>query len=201
MIGVANLTLPMLTTTCSAGTAINSSAETIRAEISATSASNATLRLQFGALADTNFTGATCILMMQEVLFPFKFWQASLNPGDLNIPGDGNQGAELDSIVISPPSTADAANLQRLATRLSLMLPYLDNLLPKSSFAQQLILAARYLKDSTPGLESETEGLASVVAFTMQHFITTARWNMTASPTKNVTSYPIQYFVYGSGPE
>lgn len=200
MIGVANLTLPMLTTTCSAGTAINSSAETIRAEISATSASNATLRLQFGALADTNFTGATCILMMQEVLFPFKFWQASLNPGDLNIPGDGNQGAELDSIVISPPSTADAANLQRLATRLSLMLPYLDNLLPKSSFAQQLILAARYLKDSTPGLESETEGLASVVAFTMQHFITTARWNMTASPTKNVTSYPIQYFVYGSGP-
>lgn len=200
MIGLVNLTLPMLTTTCSASTASTSSAETISVANLATSASKATLRLHIGALAGIDFAGATCNLVLQQIFFPFDFWQASSNPGDLNIPVDGHQKSNFSSTVVSPPSITDAANLHHLATRFSLLLPYLDNLLPKSSFAQQVVLAARHLQDSIPGFESEPESIAPVVAFTMQHIITTARWNMTASPTEIVTSYPIQYYVYGSGP-
>lgn len=34
----------------------------------------------------------------------------------------------------------------------------------------------------------------------MQYFIATANWDMTASTTENTVSFPIRWYVYGSGP-
>ena len=92
------------------------------------------------------------------------------------------------------------AKIRHLGMRFSAMLPYLDGLLPGSSFAEHLVLEARRLKATSSGFEAEIESLTPAVALIMQYLVTTANWNMTASPTEETTSFPVRWYVYGSGP-
>jgi hypothetical protein len=194
MIGQVNLTVPMLTTSCYTLPATNLSAGTILAQISDSSASGGVLTLLIAPDEGLNFTGAHCVLMLQQVHFPLSFWMMDHSP--LNYNGQ----SELDSIMTFPTSAIEMANLQRLAERFSSMLPSLNGLLPGSSFGEHLLLAARSLKATRSGFESEIDSLASAVALVMQSLITTARWNMTVSATETITSYPVRWYVYGSGP-
>jgi hypothetical protein len=206
MLGSVTLTLPMLTTICNAGTTTELKPRTLLVQTSRPTAMNGTLTLQIWSNEETSFAGATCLLNLQQVLFPVHFWLKD-DSGFTFWLTDGSGLAFVDvpysesgPITVLPPSTVDKRNLERLAGQFSLMLPHLDGLLPNSSFAEHLVLAARRLKQSAPGFDTEIESLAPVVALTMQRLLTTATWTMTASPTTNVTSFPIRWYVYGSGP-
>jgi hypothetical protein len=194
MIGHVNLTVPMLTTTCHALPATNMSAGTILAQVSDTSMSGGNLTLLIAPDASLKFTGACCNLRLQQVLFLLNFWLTEHSPINYN-PQSG-----LDAITTYPTSTNEEANLRRLLGRFLAVLPSLNGMLPGSSFAEHLVLAARSLKAKRPGFESEIDSLAPAVALVMKSLITTARWNMTTSATETVTSYPIRWYVYGSGP-
>jgi hypothetical protein len=197
MIGAVTLTVPMLTTVCNAGTATNLSSGIALSQTSRPAAPDRSLMFQIGSNAERNFSGATCSLILQQMLFPFQFWLRDHE--GLHFDSSQNASFRLTS-TISPASAVDEANLQRLAGQFSAMLPHLNGLLPNSSFAEHLILAARRLQQKTLGFETEIDSLAPVVALTMQHLLTTAVWTMAASPTENITSFPIRWYVYGSGP-
>ena len=196
MLGTATLTLPMLTTVCNAGTATELSSGIALVQTSRSAVANGFLTIQLGSSEGTEIDAATCHLTLQNVLFPFGFWLRDHE--GIHFGNDSDVG--FDSITVNPTSAVDEVNLQRLAAQFSAMLPHLNGLLPNSSFAEHLILAARRLKQNTLEFETEVESLAPVVALTMQHLLTTATWNMVASPTENITSFPIRWWLYGSGP-
>ena len=194
MMGHVNLTVPMLTTTCHALAAVDISVATILAQVSDASVSGGDLTLLIAPDEMLNFTSARCNLRLQQVQLPLNFWLAEHSPLNYN-PQSGP-----DAITIFPTSTIEVANLRRLSDRFLSMLPSLNGMLPGSSLAEHLILAARSLKTTGSGFDSEIDSLAPAVALVMQSLITTARWNMTTSATETITSYPIRWYVYGSGP-
>lgn len=158
--------------------------------------SEATLTLHIAPNPSMSFSGASCNLKLQQSLFPIDFWLATSRLQDMHF----NQQHYRNDSTRYPASANEVANLQRLATHFSSMLPHLDGLLAGSSLADQLVLRARSLKKKTSGFETEIESLAPAVALIMQYLITTANWNMTAAPTEMITSLPIRWYVYGSGP-
>lgn len=194
MLGRATLTLPMLTTMCNTGTATESSAGRVLVERSTTA--NPSLTIQLGPNEGTGSDVAICHFTLQNVLFPVGFYLRDHEGIHLEDTSDN----DFDSITVHPTSAVDEANLQRLVTQLSAMLPHLNGLLPNSSFAEHLFLASRRLKQTTLEFETEVESLAPVLALIMQHLLTTATWNMDASTTEIVTSFPIRWWAYGSGP-
>ena len=197
MIGTVNLTVPMLMTRCDTEAATNLSAGTILVQLPEPSASNGSLGLQIASDSRMNFTGAYCVLSLQQVYFPVQFWLDYPGPGGLHF---DQQTVGLESLAMSPISSIEVANLRHLGMHFSAMLPHLDGLLPKSSFAEHLLLEVRRLKAARSGFETEIESLTAAVALILQYMITTANWNMTASPTERITSFPVRWHVYGSGP-
>ncbi len=185
MIGTLNLNVPMLSTRCDPRPITNLSAGTILAQVSEPSASNAYLDFQIASDAALYFTGAHCVLGLQQILFPLPFWLAYPRLDDVHY-YSVMRGA--DTFSMYPPSATEVANLGRLAKQFSLMIPYLNGLQPGSSFAEHLVLAARNLRSSRLGFETEIDSLTPAFALTMQSLITGATWNMTALATDKTTS-------------
>ena len=160
MIGILHLTVPMLTTWCNPRPVANLSAGTTLVQVSEPSTSNAYLNFQIASDAKWNFTGAHWVLRLQQVLFPLDFWLAYPGRDGVNYnslrPGP-------DTFPTYPPSATEVSNLRRLAKQFSLMLPYLNGGLPGSSLAEQLVLAARNLRSSRLGFETEIDSLTPAV--------------------------------------
>lgn len=69
-----------------------------------------------------------------------------------------------------------------------------------SNFLQTMVFAARNLRDLNLDFEADAQALSHVVAFFARYLLTIAEWNLTASTMENVTSYPVYWQVYSSGP-
>lgn len=203
MVGSLNITLPMLTTSCTSDVKTPISDDTIFIETLEPLTSNATLVFHIGANRRESFNGGSCTLRLQQVISWINFWIGGKSPNtDLNLSKNSGIDSRLsmNSSIVLPSSSADATVLDQLRAQFSSMLPYLNGLVPGSSFVQHLVLSAKHLRSLRPDFETEIDSLTPVVAFTMQHLLTKARWNMTPSATETVTSYPVRWYVYGSGP-
>lgn len=203
IIGTLNLTLPMLTTTCTSDDHISTSDDTITVETLNPLTSNATLVLHIGANIDESFSGARCTLRLHQVLSGIGFWIGGESSNtDLGL--GSNSGIDLNlsinSSMVLSSSSPDATVLNQAGTQFSSMLPNLNGLATGASFVQHLLLSAKRLRSLGLDFEEKIDSLTPVVAFTMQHLLTVARWNMTPSATETITSYPIRWYVYGSGP-
>lgn len=203
MIGALNLTLPMLTTSCTSDDKTSISDDTIFPETLDPLTSNATLVLRIGADLAESFSGASCILRLHQVVSPINFWIGD-EKCDSTLHLHSNSGIDnslsINSSIVLPSSSADATVVSQLGTQFYAMLPYLNGLSPGGSFVQLILLSARHLRSLRSEFEEEIDSLTPVLAFTMQQLLTKARWNMTPSATETVTSYPIRWYVYGSGP-
>lgn len=208
MMGSVNLTLPRLTTTCSP--AINSTAlktDTIVVEGPSGSILTETLEISVGPNAGANFGGATCSCSLRDVLLPINFWyNGPSNDGlHFSIPNgavpwnvaNGDSNPKPLELLFTADNTN---NLNQLATQFSSMLPYLNGLVPGSSLVQHMAMSAHQLRMRQPAFQTDVESLTAVIAIMLQHLMTIAHWNMTASATQSTTSYPLRWYVYGSGP-
>ena len=205
LMGTVGLTLPRLTTTCSQvnnSTALEPNA--ISVNILDNSTLNDTLKIAMGPNAAASFTGAECATSFRQAVIPVNSWYNGPSVSGLNLIGDGFGDTEwMPRSVTSLPlplTQNDAENLRQLGLQFSSMLPSLDGLLTEASLVQHMALAAQKLRITQPLFETDTASLAAVVAIMMQHLITVAAWNMTASSTEFTTHYPLRWYVYGSGP-
>ena len=208
LMGTVSLTLPHLTTTCSPA---NSSTTLDPNAISVSSLEDSTLnsmlKISIGPNSAANFSGAECVLSLRQIVFPVSFWYNGPKNDGLNLLGGGfgissGVGWIPPSITSLPlPLTKnDADNLKQLGIQFSSMLPSMNGLLTGASFVQHMALAAQKLRAMQPLFETDIASLSSVVAIMIQHLITMAAWNMTASSTESTIHYPLRLYVYGSGP-
>ena len=203
MIGTLNLTLPMLTTSCTMDVLPFISDNTIFIEKLEPLKSNATLVIHIGANIGESFSGAVCTLRLLQVVSGIGFWIGGESaPNELHLLNNNgiDNRLSINSSIVLPFSSADATVLNQVGAQFLSMFQSLDGLVPESSFVQHLVLSARHLKSLRPDVEEEIDSLTPVMAFVIQHLLTNARWNMTSSATETVTSYPIRWYVYGSGP-
>lgn len=208
MMGSVNLTLPRLTTTCSpASNSTTLQADSITVKGSSGPALTETLDILLGPNAGANFGGATCSCSLREVLLPINFWYNGPSNDGLHfwIPNGAVQwnvahGDSNPEPLELPITADDANNLNQLAIQFSSMLPYLNGLLPGSSLVQHVAMSAHQLRTRQPAFQTDVESLTPAIAIMLQHLITIAQWNMTASAIESTTSYPLRWYVYGSGP-
>ena len=209
MMGSVNLTLPRLTTTCSpVGNSGTLQADTITIGGPSNSTSTETLSTLVGPNAGTNLSGARCTCSLREVLLPINFCYNGPSNDGLNlmfparsVAWDVAHGDPQPEIPLELPIKAENTNnLNQLGIQFSSMLPYLNGLLPGSSIVQHLAMSAHQLRMRQPAFQTDTESLTPVIAIMLQHLITIAHWNMTASDTESTAPYPLRWYVYGSGP-
>ena len=208
MMGTVNLTLPRLTTTCSsANNSVTLQADSITVKGPSNAALTETLDIAVGPNAGADFRGATCSCSLREVLLPINFWYNGPSNDGLHfwitngaVQWNVAHGDSNPEPVELPITTDNANNLNQLAIQFSSMLPYLNGLLPGSSLVQHMAMSAHQLRMRQPGFQTDVESLTPVIAIMLQHRVTIAHWNMTASATESTTSYPLRWYVYGSGP-
>jgi hypothetical protein len=149
-----------------------------------------------------NFSGALCVLRLEQVLSPFQLWLAGPNPGDINA---GPLTAGPETITIFSTSAVERANLGRLFMYFSSMLLYLNASVSqwfnvRKFFRGAPCATSQELKSTRSGFATKIESLTPAVALVIQYFITAANWDMAASAIENTVSFPIRWYVYGSGP-
>lgn len=164
---------------------------------------NATLNISIGPVPSLNFTGASCQMTLQQVLFPVGTWLGNLGPVDLSL---NDFGKRWNSIPIPlNASSGDHACAKSLRDQLKSTLFRIDRLLD-TGIVHHIALTARRLASLKDGFSktasADGASMAPVIAVIAQHLLTIASWNMTASPEPEdrVDSFPVRWQVYGSGP-
>jgi hypothetical protein len=218
--GFINITVPMLTTSCVSGLAINSSTPTGSISVGLFSISGVHLLIYYckinapdsppteskftvsiGEIPSLNFTRAICTIVLNQALFPVGTWIVSMSGIDVSI---NNYGDNMNSIpVLLAPSTGDRTSAQALAIQLSSIIGRVNGLL-QTGLAYHMVLISRRLSGLNTDISAtnDTAGITIAIAAITQHLLTTGAWNMTVSsdPNENTTSYPVRWQVYGSGP-
>ena len=196
MVGTANLTLPLLMTNCS----LESNKDLGTGQINVSASVDDMLSINISPTNGTNHSRISCSVMFRQVLFPISFWLNGPVSDGLHLWYNGFDNVHPDDVKILGPTIADPTILQQLGTQFSSMLPYLDGLLPQSTFADHLSLTAAQEKTLNPVFKTEIESMAAVLGVIMQHLITISHWNMSSSDSEVTVHYPIRWWVYGSGP-
>lgn len=148
---------------------------------------------------DDNFSGATCEVHYQQVLFPANVWwtagtdaaSASVNLYDkkFDIEPEGQPFAPIDAFIAKAMAVQVQANVQRL-----------EHVVHDMTCASWLMEIAREVHFRRPEYKSNIEALSPVVALLTNHLLAAALWNVTYPEDQQVESTNIRWQLYGSGP-
>lgn len=165
-----------------------------------------TLDISIGSVQYLNFTGVSCQMALQQVLFPVGTWLSTqVNAGrvDLSLNDFGSRWAAIP--IPLNASKYDHSCAESLRDQLRSTLNRIDRLLD-TGIVHHMALTSRRLAELNDGFSNTTSpdaaSMAPVLAVLAQHLLTIASWNMTASPDPEATveSFPVRWQVYGSGP-
>ncbi|RDL36460.1 uncharacterized protein BP5553_05812 [Venustampulla echinocandica] len=202
--GLINITVPILTTSCVSGLAMNGSIPIGTIPVNGPSDSSPTeskFIVPIGEIPFLNFTGATCAVVLNQALFPVGTWIVNMGDIDVSI---NNYGKNMNSTpVLLAPSIGDRASAQSLAIQLGSTVGRINGLL-QTGLVYHMVLISRRLSFLNPDIlaVNDIAGITIAMATITQHLLTTGAWNMTVSsdPNCNTTSFPVKWQVYGSGP-
>lgn len=142
-------------------------------------------------------------MTLQQVLFPVGTWLGNLGPVDLSL-NDFGKGWTSTPIPLNALSS-DHGCAESLRDQLRNTLVRMDRLVD-TGIVHHMALKARRLAEINDGFSETTSpdgaSMAPVIAVIAQHLLTIASWNMSASPDPEATvsSFPVRWQVYGSGP-
>lgn len=142
-------------------------------------------------------------MTLQQVLVPVGQWLGDLGPINIAMEDFNRDGISIPSPLNA--SSSDHSCAKSLRDQLNNTITRMDRLLD-TGIVHHMALTARRLAGLNDGFSNtsapDAASMAPVIAVIAQHLLTTASWNMTASPDPGdtVDSYPMRWQVYGSGP-
>lgn len=155
---------------------------------------------QIGPSRAANFTGTNCQVTFRQALFPVSFWQ------NTNLAGMSANDWEKDwsrKILYESASAEDSDVMLALASRMQGTLSALQAMLPN----MELIHMSRALQATDPAIKSDAAGMSVIIGVLAQILLAISNKRRSPLPSKLpsepmniVTSYPLQWHVYGSGP-
>ena len=140
VLGNINLTTALLTTTCSPASINNISANAILVQPNDDMSTNGSFRLQLGDSPSSNFSGASCELKLQQVLYLVRIWIDGRCETGLHVNIETNSST-FPSIAHSTSGPNEAVIMQQLSEQFTSLLPYLDSMAPQSSLLQHLVFS------------------------------------------------------------
>ncbi|KAF1999398.1 hypothetical protein P154DRAFT_601541 [Amniculicola lignicola CBS 123094] len=194
--GINRVTAPLLTTICT-GPSENGPPNN-GLEIQHLGVDSATFSVLVGPSGNLDFLGATCAITVSQVLVPVDTWIV-----DMQDPWNTicNISAPImPSALPIKTGPANALIASRLATHFAAIIPNLHGLVRNSGIVLHLTLAARRLKYQHSNFTSDAAAIAPFIATLAQHQLTTASWTMRADNDTLISSAPMQWQLYGSGP-
>lgn len=198
--GAFNITLPVGTVSCLENA--NTTGVETNGTVTITGPDTdgpAEIAVVFGSSAAMSFPGATCTFALRQGQYEVNSWLIDGGPPDISI---DHYGADryLNLTFYDAPAE-NRKILTQVATVYREIMPAMDRLSYPDGFLQH----ALYLRDSLLriGLSSpdRNAGLAMVVAGTLQHLLTMARWELVkVDPGNDLVRSAVRFQLYGSGP-
>lgn len=164
-----------------------------------------TFSIRLASVPSQNFTGATCYSTFRQALFPVNPWIVDMAGADLSFNGYGN---DWDKHIVYEPTTAsDYKIIQALAIQTRDSIPRMEGLTQTASLLEHFLLMCRKLREVDTSIPSDANGLSIVVGVLLQNMLSVSNKyrsplpaTIALQPSERVTSYPLQWQVYGSGP-
>ncbi|KAF3760880.1 hypothetical protein M406DRAFT_334503 [Cryphonectria parasitica EP155] len=198
-----NLTVPMLTTTCTSGFPGNATCDGCievdgpRGE----SPTDSTLEVTIGAVTALNFTGVTCNMTFSQALYPVGSW--IIDGAGVSVSLDNYGSNKGTKPLPLGPFTEDRTCAGDVKGELNSITSRMSGLLD-SGIVYHMVLTARNLAYFNKNFSAtdDARGMAPVIAVMAQHLVTIADWNTTTSsdPEETTVSFPIRWEIYASGP-
>jgi hypothetical protein len=205
-----NLTLivPALNTLCTPSdhrTQNSSFLVTLPPGTSGTPSETPTFSLRLGPVPALNFTGATCSTTFRQALYPVNIWNVDMRGVDLSFNDYGTDWTKR--IVYEPTVAADFAIVRVLAIQTRDSLPRMESLVQTAGLLEYFVRMGWKLQIADQGVYSDAERLSVVLGVLLQNMLSVSnkyRTSLPATlpshPTEIITSFPIQWQLYGSGP-
>lgn len=206
-----NLTLevPSATVSCGPYRELNGTGSVIVEPISPNHNASATFSMAVTPLASLDFdhqtntiwpafAGATCDITFARVLYPFGMWITKAETADVSVT---HYGKVYDAVpIISAFSPIDNTIAKALAIHTQATTARLETLTYNYTAAELFLASARNLQVARPEYASDTEALSPVLAFLINQLLAIGNWNTTLDLEHQITSEPIRWQLYGSGP-
>ncbi|CAJ2499913.1 Uu.00g027660.m01.CDS01 [Anthostomella pinea] len=146
-----------------------------------------------------DFPGLSCEVASQRLLFPAKFWMVDeATTADVFIDDYGKTYDTDTSALVSQPANIDIASA--LALQMKATTARLETLIDGLNAVWYMLAAARNLRTARMEYASDAEAMAPVLALLATRLLSVADWNVSYTDAQQVTSSPIQWQLFGSGP-
>lgn len=204
--GNLTIVVPALNTVCQPAAGITPG-ETFNVTIPSNVGSGAdpTFSMNIGPVKSIGFTGATCSVTFRQALYPVNFWIVRMQGADISFNGYGNDWNKF--IRYEPTIATDYDIIRALAIQTRDSLPRLEPMVQSASLVNHFLLMSRMLQKTDNAISSDTAGLSIVIGTLVQNILSTSsKYRSTlpstlpSRPEDKVTSYPLQWQLYGSGP-
>jgi hypothetical protein len=163
-------------------------------------------KIDLGSVAHRGFPGAECTVTFQQALHPFGMWITELDAPDISLNHYWQKFNE--SLVYQPVLAQDHAISRALAVQAEGVLAYMQRLMEYTGGLPEFLwLMSHKLHEDIPTISTDTHGLSVVMAVFLQNLISYSDGISPALPSElssnandTITSYPIQWQIYASGP-
>lgn len=203
--GSLTLVQPVLNTLCNP-LRVPTSEDSITVTLPPDSASgDGSFDVHLGPVSATSFTGVTCHITFRQGLFPVDFWIINMGRPGLHL---NNWGSNFNKTLIYEPGAPHDADIAlALATQLQSTIPRMQGLMVSESLLKHFLLMSRKMQHLDPAIESDATGLAIILGVLAQNLLTLGNKHrsplpdtLLGDPGTKVTSFPLQWQLYGSGP-
>lgn len=164
-----------------------------------------TFSLRLGPVPSMNFTGANCSITFRQALFPVNFWIVNMNGADISFNGYGTEWNK--NIVYEPAVPFDHNIVQSLAIQARDSIPRIKPMVQSASLLNHFLFMSRMLQKADTAVNSDAAGLSILIAVLLQNMLGVSNKYRSPLPStlpseadQRVTSYPLQWQLYGAGP-
>jgi hypothetical protein len=194
--GIIRMTAPLLATTCY-GPAANGPPDN-GFDVRHPEDNSTTFSVLIGPSKGFGFEGAECKLTFSQGLVPVDTWIVDMQSASMAL---HNIAAPIEPWPL-PITThhTDALIASTLATHFAAIIPMLHGQVPSFGVVPHLAMAARMLKTRRTNFTTDIAALAPVIATLAQQQLSTASWTLRAHNDTLISSAPVHWQLYGSGP-
>ncbi|KAF2847742.1 hypothetical protein T440DRAFT_538054 [Plenodomus tracheiphilus IPT5] len=152
-----------------------------------------------------NFSGARCTSTFRQALYSVSFWIVDMQSADLSF---NDYGREWNKTISYEPTIAnDYTILSALASQMRDSIASMAGLVPSTKLLPQFLLISRTLQKADPIVASDVAGLSIIMGVLLQNMLSMSnkQWqplptSLPTDPEARITSFPVQWQLYGSGP-
>lgn len=167
--------------------------------------SDPSLTIDLGPSPERDFMGARCTFTFRQALHSFGMWIIDMDAPDIS---QNQYWKKFNETLTYQPSLAQDFEIVRaLAVHADRVLLYMNQLMARDGILAYLLLLSHKLRTDIPSITSDAHGLTVVMGVLLQNMISLSDslspplpGVKASSSDKLITSYPIQWQIYGSGP-